>query len=280
MARDEDAPADGEHGSGRYFVKSVERALTVIRVLGPEAMTVPDVAREAGLTRATARRFLLTLADLGYVHSDGRTFWLRPRVLELGYAYLSGLSLPDVALPHLEELVAVVRESSEASVLDGEDIVYILRVPASRIVTVSVNVGARMPAHATSMGRVLLASLTDTELDAYFATATLQRYLPNTLTSPAALRDELEIVRRNGWAIVDQELEEGLRAVATPIRDRDGHVLAAANLSTNAPRRSLDSLREDLLPKLLATTAAIEEELRISGPHTRRQRPPQNMSPR
>ena len=171
-----------------YFVQSLQRGLEVIRAFDADAreLTLSDVARRTGLSRAAARRFLLTLVDLGYVRTDARYFSLSPRVLELGYAYLSSLSLPEVAEPHLEALVAEVRESSSLSVLDGPDIVYVARVPVSRIMTVAINVGTRFPAHATSMGRVLLAGLAEPELDAYLEQAELQRLSPRTVTSTSA----------------------------------------------------------------------------------------------
>ncbi len=161
---------------GEHFVQSLERGLAVIKAFGSEdpELTLSDVARRTGLTRAAARRFLLTLADLGYVRSDGKHFALTPRVLELGYAYLSSLSLPEIAEPHLERLAAEVRESSSVSVLDGDEIVYVGRVPTSRIMRVSINVGTRFPAYATSMGRVLLAALAPEALDAYLARAEIR----------------------------------------------------------------------------------------------------------
>jgi IclR family pca regulon transcriptional regulator len=245
------------------FVQSLERGLAIIRAFGPHApaQTVSELATTTGLTRATARRFLITLMRLGYVESDGRTFWLTPRVLELGYSFLSGLRFPDVALPHLERLVADVDESSEASVLDGHEIVYVARVPSTAVMTVSINVGARMPAHATSMGRVLLAALPDSELDAYLEHATLARFLPRTITNPRRLRSELKEVRATGYAVVDQELEEGLVAIAAPVRGRDGRVVGAINLSTNVLRRSPESVREELPEPLLRTAHAIEADL-------------------
>ena len=216
-------PVVGEVPRGTHFVQSLERGLAVIRAFGAESpqLTLSEVARSTGLTRAAARRFLLTLAELGYVRTDGRHFALSPRVLELGYAYLSSLSLPEVAAPHLEALVAEVRESSSVSVLDGADVVYVARVPTSRIMRVEINVGTRFPAYATSMGRVLLAGL------------------------------------------ADGELEEGLRSVAAPIRDRAGRVIAAVNLSAHASRMSTESVRRRLVPPLLATAARIEAELRV-----------------
>jgi IclR family pca regulon transcriptional regulator len=251
---------------GAHFVQSLERGLAVIRAFGANSpeLTLSDVARATGLTRAAARRFLLTLGDLGYVRSDGRLFSLTPRVLELGYSYLSSMSLPEVAEPHLERLVAEVHESSSVSVLDGDDVVYVARIPTSRIMAVSINVGTRFPAYATSMGRVLLAGLPEDELDAYLERTTLRRLTPRTVTSKVALRAELARVRTQGWALVDQELEEGLRAVAAPIRDRTGRVVAAANVSAHASRTSVETVRRELLPPLLAAVARIEADLHVA----------------
>ena len=250
---------------GSHFVQSLERGLAVIRAFDAEhpELTLSDVARATGLTRAAARRFLLTLCDLGYVRSDGRLFALTARVLELGYAYLSALSLPEVAEPHLEALVAQVRESSSMSVLDGDDIVYVARVPTSRIMRVAINVGTRFPAYATSMGRVQLAGLSDDELTAYLERVDLRRLTAHTLATAAELRGELARIRAQGWALVDQELEEGLRSVAVPIRDRNGAVVAAVNVSAHASRATKDIVRKTLLPPLLETASAIEAELRV-----------------
>jgi IclR family transcriptional regulator, pca regulon regulatory protein len=260
------SPSDGEEGRAAHFVQSLERGLAVIRAFdehNPE-LTLSDVARVTGLTRAAARRFLLTLADLGYVRTDGRWFTLSPRILELGYAYLSSLSLTEVAEPHLERLVAEVHESSSVSVLDGEDIVYVARVPTARIMTVSINVGTRFPAYATSMGRVLLSRLPEEELEAYLERVELVPLSPRTLTSVEMLRVELAKVRSQGWALVDQELEEGLRSIAAPIRDRNGRTIAAVNLSAHASRMSIEEGRRRLVPALLATAARIEADLRIA----------------
>ncbi len=248
-----------------HFVQSLERGLAVIRAFDADTpeLTLSDVARATGLTRAAARRFLLTLSDLGYVRSDGRLFRLTARVLELGYAYLSALSLPEVAEPHLEALVAEVRESSSLSVLDGDDIVYVARVPTSRIMRVAINVGTRFPAYATSMGRVQLAGLSDGELTAYLGRVDLKRLTAHTLATEAELRGELARIRAQGWALVDQELEEGLRSVAVPIRDRDGTVVAAVNVSAHASRATKDVVRKTLLPPLLDTAARIEADLRV-----------------
>jgi IclR family pca regulon transcriptional regulator len=263
--------SDLDGGRAAHFVQSLERGLAVIRAFGADTpqLTLSEVARSTGLTRAATRRFLLTLADLGYVRSDGRQFALTPRVLELGYAFLSSVELPEVAVPHLERLVAEVHESSSVSVLDGDDIVYVARVPTSRIMRVSINLGTRFPAYATSMGRVMLAALSQEELDAHLERVQLLRLSPRTITAESALRSELTRVRAQGWALVDQELEEGLRSIAAPIRDRGGRVVAAVNLSAHASRTSIDSLRHDLLTSLLATATRIEADLRsaaASGP--------------
>lgn len=252
---------------GTHFVQSLERGLTVIRAFDAEhpELTLSEVARATGLTRAAARRFLLTLTDLGYMRTDGRRFALTARVLELGYAYLSALTLPEVAEPHLERLVADVRESSSVSVLDGDDIVYVARVPTSRIMRVAINVGTRFPAYATSMGRVQLAGLGESELAAYLERADLRALTPRTLADADALRAELARVRAQGWALVDQELEEGLRSIAAPIRDRDGAVVAAVNVSAHASRASKETVRKTLLPPLLDAAARIEADLRVAG---------------
>jgi IclR family pca regulon transcriptional regulator len=245
------------------FVQSLQRGLAVIRAFDrshPE-LTLSEVAASTGVTRAAARRFLLTLMDLGYVRTDGRFFSLSPRVLELGYAYLSSLSLPEVAEVHLEALVAEVNESSSVSVLDGPDVVYVARVPTSRIMTVTINVGTRFPAYATSMGRVLLAGLPDDDLAAYFDTVAIDRLTARTIGSVSALKTELQRVRAQGWALVDQELEQGLRAVAAPIRDRAGRTVAAVNVSTAASRTTLEAIRRDLVPPLLAAAARISADL-------------------
>jgi len=249
------------------FVQSLERGFAVIRAFeaADESPTLSEIALASGLTRAAARRFLLTLVELGYVRAEGRSFRLSPRVLELGRAFLSGLGLPELVLPHLRELVADVRESSSVAVLDGDDIVYVAHVPARRVLTVTVAVGARDPAAVTSLGRVLLAAKPPGELAAVVARGTLARYTSRTIVDPARLAAELERVRRQGWSLVDQEFEEGLRALSAPVRDRDGNVVAAANVSVYASRWSVEAIRAELLPRLLRTVSAIEDDLAAAG---------------
>jgi len=219
------------------FVQSFARGLAVIRAFDQDhpRLTLSEVAARAELTRAAARRFLLTLEHLGYVRSHGRDFELTPRVLELGFSYLSALSLPEIAQPHLERLSHEVGESVSAAVLDGSDIVYVARVPVRRILSVGIQIGTRFPAADTSMGRVLLAAAGD-----------------------PAYAD----IAAQGWAIVEAGLEPGLRSVAAPIHGRDGRVVAAVNIPTSSSLVPVETLRDVHLPALLRTTAAIEAELR------------------
>src|SRR5262249_60919972 len=251
----------------RGTVRAVYRASPACRSFGPvrERLTLAEVSRAPIRPRAASPRFLLTLVKLGYVRSDGREFSLRPRVLELGYAYLSGLTLPDVAGPHLEELVARLHESSSISILDGQHVVYVARVPTKRIMTVAISVGTRFPAYATSMGRVLLAALPPDALDQYLAEAVLEPLTANTVTDAGRLREILAEVAAQGYAIVDQELEEGLRAVAAPIRGAQDTGTAAINVSVHASRVSVDSLRADIVPALLETARQIEADLAAQG---------------
>lgn len=253
--------------SGQY-VQSLARGLSVIRAFDSDhpEMTLSDVAKKTGLTRATARRFLLTLAELGYVRTDGRLFVLTARVLELGYSYLSGLSLPEIAQPHLEQLSTDLHESTSASVLDGHDVVYVARVPTRRIMTVGINLGTRFPAYATSMGRVHLAALPDEQLEEYLATAQLEPLTPRTVHEPDRLREVLQQVRQQGYALVDEELEAGLRSIAAPVRDRNGKVTAAINVSAQSSGVTVDSIISEYLPQLLKTVSAIETDLTAGTP--------------
>ena len=249
------------------YVQSLERGLAVIRAFSAEQpeLRLSDVARATGLTRAAARRFLLTLVRLGYVRQDGGTFSLRPRVLELGYAYLSALSLPEVAMPHMEALVAEVNESSSVAVLDDLDIVYVARVPTRRIMTITITVGTRLPAYATSMGRVLLAGLESDALAERLARIEIEPLTPTTVPDRETLHRRVDAVRAAGWAAVDQELEQGVRSAAVPIRDGSQSVVAALNMSVHATRMTMQELRREVVPRLLRTAEAIEVDLRAQG---------------
>ena len=254
--------ADSADPSGE-FVQSLERGLAVIRAFDADhpRLSLSEVAARTGVSRAAARRFLHTLVRLGYMRTADGRFELRPKILELGYAYLSSLSLPEVARPHLEDLVEQVDEPSSVSELDGEDVVYIARVPTKRIMAVSVSVGTRFPAYATSMGRVLLAAQPEPWLDSYLSTVSLRQLTGRPITTPGSLRKELDAIRSRGWALVDQELEEGIRSLAAPIRDPGGAVIAAINVATHAGRRTLDAIVAELLQPLLDVASRIERDL-------------------
>lgn len=245
------------------FVTSVSRGLAVIRAFGRDAetLTLSDVARRTGLTRASARRFLLTLQQLGYVQADGRSFKLTPRVLDLGYAYLSSVSLPEAAQPVLERLVEAVRESCSVTVLDGTEIVYVARVPTKRIMSVSLSIGTRLPAYATAMGRAILAYLPVEEQRRILAASDLRKLTPRTVTDPERLLEILARVRAQGYALVDQELEEGLRVVAVPIFNKRSQVIAAMNVSGHASRTSSRHLIEHVLPQLLEGSKSVTAAL-------------------
>lgn len=252
-------------GESADFVQSLARGLAVIRAFDAEhaELTLSEVARRAEVSPAAARRFLRTLETLEYVRSDGRNFALTPRVLELGFSYLSALSLPETMQPHLERLSRTVGESASAAVLAGTDIVYVARVPVRRIMSVSITIGTRFPAYATSMGRVLLAALEPAAQTAAIGDGDLIPLTDRTLVTAASLEVELARVRKEGFALVDGELESGLISVAAPVRGRDGSVVAAINISTSVSRGSAEQLREHHLPLLLDTARAIEAELRL-----------------
>ncbi len=247
------------------FVQSLARGLEVIKAFGAERpeLTLSELAAATGYSRAAARRFLHTLVALGYVRTDGKRFALTPRVLELGFSYLSSQTLPELAQPHLEALSRELNESTSASVLDGYDIVYIARVPTHRIMRTAITIGTRFPAYATSMGRVLLAGLPDAALDDYLADVHPTELTPSTLTDTRSLRAELARTRERGWAIVDQELDIGLRSAAAPLT-RNGVVVAAVNVSTTSASTTLERLHDEFLPALLETARAISGELGLT----------------
>ncbi|MBO0897235.1 MULTISPECIES: IclR family transcriptional regulator domain-containing protein [Arthrobacter] len=257
----ETSAASGQH------VQSLARGLSVIRSFDADhvSMTLSEVSRRTGLTRATARRFLLTLVDLGYMRTDGRNFELTAQVLGLGYSYLSGQTLPQLAQPLLEDLSRTISESTSASILDGQDIVYVARIHTRRLMRVGIAVGTRFPAYATSMGRVLLAGLPDAELEQYLAQVQPRPLTERTLTSVTDLREEITRVREAGWAVVDQELEAGLRSVAVPVRGPGGDVIAAINTSMQASLgtggSTLEEAVAEVLPHLQQTAAKITAAL-------------------
>lgn len=250
-------------GTSPDFVQSFARGLSVIRSFSAEApaQTLSEVATATGLSRATARRFLHTLVDLGYAVNIDTQFQLTPRVLELGTSYLSALTLPAIAQPRLEVLSREVGESSSMSVLEGSDIIYVCRVPVRRIMTVNITIGTRFPAYATSMGRVLLAGLSEPELTRVLALTPPEQLTTRSLSTVAAVREEVAATRERGWALVDQELEPGLRSLAAPVFGADGEVVAAINLSTQSASHAVEDIRRVFLPRLLDTSRAISADL-------------------
>jgi IclR family pca regulon transcriptional regulator len=250
------------------LIQSLARGLAVIRTFDHDhqRLTISEVAQRAHLTRATARRFLLTLTDLGYASFDGKLFALTPRVLDLGYAYLSSTPLWEVAQPHMEAVVAQLHESCSISVLQDRDIVYVARVPTKRIMTVTLGIGSRLPAIATSMGRVLLAYADDAERERHLAPGNLTKFTPRTIVDPARLREVLREVAQRGWALVDQELEEGVRSVAVPIRDASRRVIAAMNLSGHATRVTIAQMKREFVPALIEASARITATLELRAP--------------
>jgi IclR family pca regulon transcriptional regulator len=252
---------------GDSYVQSFARGLAVIRSFSAQApsQSLSEVAARTGLTRAGARRILLTLEGLGYVESQGRQFRLTPKILDLGFAYLSSLPLWNLAEPVMEALVEQVKESSSAAVLEGGDIVYVLRVPTHKIMSISLGIGSRLPAYCTSMGRVLLAGLSDEALRALLRAGPLPALTSRTVTDRDALFDLVMQVRRQGWCLVDQELEEGLVSLAAPIIDRGGRGIAALNISGQANRTPPEVMVERFLPLLLEAAGSISRMLRMKS---------------
>lgn len=250
--------ADGSEDSPAKLVRSLQRGLTVIKSFsrGDRMMTVSEIARRANLSRATTRRLLLTLEDYGYVRSEDGRFALRPAVLELGSAYFSSQLQWHSAAPVMEQLGATVGENCLAGVLDDQSVICVART-SHRLVTVGVYVGQRIPAYTSSMGRVLLAGLAPQQLDDYFKRADLTPITTTTTTDEVTLRAELDLVRTQGWSLVEDEVEEGLVGIAAPIYDARGVPVAALNISVHGGRVSRERAAADLRPPLIAAAREI-----------------------
>jgi IclR family pca regulon transcriptional regulator len=248
---------------GDSYVQSFARGLQVIRSFSERAprQTLSDVAAATGLTRAGARRILLTLQTLGYVQSDGKLFALTPRILDLGFAYLSSMPIWNRAEPVMETLVQQVQESCSAAVLDDTDIVYVLRVPTHKIMRISLGIGSRLPAWCTSMGRLLLADLDDEVLRARLEASSIAPLTRHTVTDIDTLVAKVQQARRQRWCLVNQELEEGLVSIAAPIVDRGGRMVAALNISGQANRTSPKVMQETMLPALMGAAQEISRLL-------------------
>ncbi|HEV2563673.1 MAG TPA: IclR family transcriptional regulator [Microvirga sp.] len=241
-----------DQGSDRDFVASLEKGLLVIEAFDASRprLTLSDVAKLTGITRAAARRYLLTLTRLNYADFDGRYFSLSPRILRLGYAYLSSASLSTRVQPFLEQISEATGESSSAAILDGDDIVYIARSATRRIMSIGLGVGSRLPAYCTSLGRAILAYQPEAAIEAYLQRVRLEARTPKTVTDKTEFRAVLEATRAQGYALVNEELEFGLRSIAVPVIQKDGQVTIALNLSAQAGRVSADEMRERFLPAL------------------------------
>ncbi|MBK8070939.1 MAG: helix-turn-helix domain-containing protein [Ramlibacter sp.] len=234
------------------FIEGLAKGLAVLESFDTERqrLNATQTAQRAGLTRAAARRHLLTLAHLGYLETDGSHFWLAPKVLRFSGSYLASARLPRLVQPTLNRLAAQVQESFSAAVLDGDEVVIIARSGPTRVLAYGLHLGARLPAWATSTGRVLLAALPRPALAAWMKGRELPRLTPHTVTQPRAFREVLDTVRRQDWCLASQEHEIGVHALAVPLRDLQGHTIAALNMIASPQRVDLDAMRQQMLPLL------------------------------
>ena len=247
------------------YAQSFARGLSVILAFGPSTplMTLTEVAGLTGLTRAGARRILLTLEYLGYVSQENRKFSLTPKILDLGYSYLSANPLWELATPYMEEVVQQTGETCTISVLEGNDIVYIIRVATHRIMSVNLSIGSRLPAWATSMGRILLGGVTEKQLDSILSTSNIIGFTPRTVTDIESLKNIIALSRQRGFCFVNEELEEGLQSIAVPIFGRDGRIIAAMNVGGHANRVNRAGLLENVLPHLQNAAFKISQSLKV-----------------
>jgi IclR family pca regulon transcriptional regulator len=257
------ASDDAEVLSSRDFVSSLSRGLAILRSFSRTSrkMTLSEVAAETEMSRATARRFLLTLVREGYVVTDGKLFDLTPKVLDLGFSVLSRIGIWDRARPFMERLSEQTGESCTAAILDGLEVVYVAGVQAYNIISVGITVGSRQSAFYTANGRVLLAAQPEEHWDALIATARLTPLTEHSITRKSDFRAELENVRRDGWALVDQELEQGLLSIAIPLHYRSGILAGAINIAVPSIRATADDMRQTYLPKLRETAEQIQMSL-------------------
>jgi IclR family pca regulon transcriptional regulator len=245
-------PTDTAEFNDRDYVNSLARGLEVICAFTRTRpkMTLSEIARATGMTRATVRRFLLTLVREGYAEKDDKVFSLKPKILELGYSALSSMGILEVAQPVMNDLARSLQESVFAAVLTGDHVTYIARATSDRLVNVSITVGSRAAAHAVSTGRVLLAAEPPDALGRYLDRTTLEAFTSNTVTSKVKLRAEIERVRLENYSIVDQELEIGLGSISVPIRSSEGRVLAALNVCCPSSRTTIEDMQKRILPEL------------------------------
>jgi len=244
----------------RDLVAGVEKGLTVIAAFDRERphMTISEVAAYCDLTRAAARRYLFTLRHLGFVTNDGKQFSLTPKVLRLAQSYMHSARLPHSVQPELHRLAYMLKESSSAGVLDGDDVLCVAALSVGRVVSSTLQPGTRVPAYCTANGRMLLSALPVPDMQAWVARQNLMPLTPNTITDAKKLIDEIARVRAQGYAAVDQELELGLRTLAVPLLNSRGDALAALNVSVHAARMSMTQLIEDCLPSLRHAQAQLK----------------------
>lgn len=250
-------------GTGPDFIEALARGLDVIAAFAPHRprMSLSEIATCTGLARPTARRILLTLQELGYVRNEEGGFSLTPRVLDLGMAFVRSMGMWEVARPHMEQLVAYTGESSSIAQLDGSDIVYVARVSVPKIITFAVSIGTRFPALQTSLGKVLLAALPPDEVPQVLGQPSRSGIVPAWQPGAAERDEALREVRAQGYAVTDEQLAAGIRSVAAPLRDGDGRVVAAMNVTVHAAETPLATVTDDYLPRLLQTTSAISTDL-------------------
>lgn len=237
----------------RDLIAGLEKGLAVIEAFDQERprLSITEVAQRTGLTRAAARRYLLTLSHLGYIAQDRKLFGLTPKVLRLGQSYMHSARLPRVIQPQLQKLAYALQEASSAGVLEHDDVISVAAASAGRAVSATLQPGTRVPAHCTSNGRVLVAAMPDAQMDEWLRRQRLEPLTPHTVTHPERLRLEILRTRANGYAAVDQELELGLRTIAVPLRNFRGETVAAMNISVHASRMRMDQLVDQCLPALL-----------------------------
>lgn len=254
--------SENKKGESGDFLKTLERGLVVIKSFQDCAsLTISEAAVRSGLSRPVTRRVLLTLENLGYAHLNDGRFSLTSKILSLGYAYLSSHNIWEIAQPFLEQLSKNVKESSSLVILDHTDVVYAARVSVNKIMNYSLDVGSRLPAHATSPGLVLLAHLPEDKLDAYFEQAELEALTEKTITSETQIREELKKIRESGWALSSDQLELGLISISAPVRDIRGEVVAAVNCPTHSGRIALDQVIQEYLPFVLDTAEQISNNI-------------------
>ncbi|MBE9635265.1 IclR family transcriptional regulator [Salipiger mangrovisoli] len=245
------------------FIASLAKGLQVIECFRAETprLSIAQVAERTGLDRATARRCLLTLHRLGYADYDGKFFQLTPRILRLGMGALAALPLPQLVQPWLDQLSEQIGQSSSVSILDETEIVYLARAAQRKVMSIGLMPGSRLPAHCTSMGRVLLAALPEPEMRALLERSDLTPRTPRALTDPAEIAARIAQVRSQGFAIIDQEVEMGLRSIAVPLYNAHGLVVAALNTGLPATQAEPEALAQDYLPALLKVQAGLRRVL-------------------